>query len=398
MVIISFVMIISFSVIYGLTYVNTYNTALENIKRSELKIFNNIRNPFEENEEYDEEITSFRLYLHEDFSLSQISSELEISDDVYFNIVEGIKNTEELTGIIEIEDKKYLYSVTQIPKDGIHHEIFEESFYRVEFMNVNDVFNTLNLLLIILITVGLVVLVIIYFISLYFANKAIKPLEIIWNKQKQFVADATHELKTPITIINANVDAIKLNKEDLVSEQFRWLDYIKKETYGMNKLINELLTSAKADEEKYELVSCNISEVVSDVVLTFETVIFEKNIKLKTNVEKDITFNTDVSKLEQVIKILIDNAIKYNKNNGYLNISLKKIKKNIYITVENSGVGISRDEIDLVFERFYKSDKSRSDNSYGLGLYIAKTIVTKLGGKLLLDSEVNKKTTFTIKL
>ncbi len=393
LIIISVVMMISFTGIYFLTAHFIDNDNLERVNRHQLINFTNIRNPYQEKEIINNDISSFSLLTDENFNLTKILSSLDIVDDEYFEIVVNLDNH---NGIIELDEKEWMYQISVLPRDT-EQNLIGDSYYKINFIDITSSNQVLSTLLFMLITVGIVVMIVIYFISLYFANKSIKPVETIWKKQKQFVADATHELKTPLTIINANIDAIRLNGDDCVKNQSKWLDYIKYQTSGMNKLINELLISAKAEEDKYNITSVNLSEVIRNICLSFEAMIFENNIKLKTNIDDCVIIQTDENKIEQVIKILLDNAIKYNKEKGNITIKVYEVKKNVYIEVENSGQGIAPNDLPYIFDRFYKSDKSRSNNSYGLGLFIAKSIVNKLNGEISVVSEINKKTKFVIK-
>ncbi len=403
-VIISIVMLISFSIIYTLTYSSIHNDSIKKLERASLGSLIYLREPdsqeFKIPKEYQNEFnTSFNILVDDEGTITQIASSLSYEDSVYYDITLDVFNLDENIGQINIEDKIWLYEISEINNKYNVDDIIGDSVYRIAFVDITDNVNALNDLLIILISVGIAMLIIIYFISMYFANKSIKPIENMWIKQKRFVADATHELKTPLTIISANTDLVLLNEKDTIKKQRKWLEFIKNETKGMNKLINELLNSAKAEEEKIVFKNVNISDALNETILIFETIIFEKNIKLTTNIEKEIFINTDVDKLIQVFKILIDNAVKYTDEKGTIHINLYKEKRKVYINVENTGVGIHKEDINFIFDRFYKGVKSRTDrkNSFGLGLFIAKTIVNNLKGEITCASD-EKLTTFTIKI
>ncbi len=401
LVIISVVMFIAFSIIYVITYINVNNENKEYLNRVAFQPLGNIRNPHdeEETEIYDNESKSFNILLNEDGEIEKISSFLDYEDEEYESVTNQIFESEIITGEIVIEDKIWLYQITHLSNYELINSYLDSSEYKISFYDITESKDTLDTLLITFILVGISMLIIIYFISLYFANKSIKQLENMWLKQKTFVADATHELKTPLTIIGANTDLLFLNEAKTIKSQKKWLEYIKSETKSMNKLINELLSSAKAEEEKYTIKNTNLTNLLNEVSLSFETILFEKNIKLKTDIEKNIFKNTDEQKLRQVLVILLDNGIKYNKEEGHIKISLKKENKKIIIKITNTGEGINKEDLPHIFDRFYKSDKSRvKDNtsSYGLGLYIAKTIISKLNGTITVESLPEKETTFII--
>ena len=238
---------------------------------------------------------------------------------------------------------------------------------------------------------------VIYLISIYFAKRAIKGIEEAWDKQKQFVADASHEFKTPIAVINANADALLLEEK---RKNKKWIEYIKAETNRMNRLVTDLLYLATTEnmDIEFESVPFNISEIVNNIILSMEAVIYEKKLVLNQNIEEDLYFKGDASKIEQIMIILIDNAIKYTDEAGKIKIDLKRNNKTIEFSVENTGVGIEKENLSKVFDRFYRKDTARTgtDNSYGLGLPIAKAVVERMGGKITVDSTPNKRTKFTI--
>lgn len=224
-------------------------------------------------------------------------------------------------------------------------------------------------------------------------NWIIKPVEESFNKQKQFIQDASHELKTPLAVIIASSEALENNPNER-----KWLDNIKEEADGMNNLVSDLLEMAKSENKVQEqYMEENLSKLVEKSVLTFESLIFEKNIKLTYNIEKNIFFKCDSKGIKQVIGILMDNAIKHSIENGEIIVNLKKDKRNTIIEVSNKGKEIPKKQREKIFERFYRADESRNrtENRYGLGLAIAKNIVNNHNGKIDVNCE-NGYTTFKI--
>lgn len=222
----------------------------------------------------------------------------------------------------------------------------------------------------------------------------IKPVLESFNKQKQFVEDASHELKTPLAIIMANVENL-----DMDEKNNKWIYNIKSEADRMNKLIMQLLDLAKMENKKKEEYSVeNLSKVVEKIVLTFESLTFEKHIELETNIEENINFKFNSDDIKQLMTILIENAIVHSyEENGKIIVSLDKDKNNIILKVSNKGEAIPKEEEEKIFERFYKRDNSRNrdTNNYGLGLAIAKNIVSNYGGNITAHSE-NEYTTFKV--
>lgn len=233
--------------------------------------------------------------------------------------------------------------------------------------------------------IGTVLLIIIYFISKYLSNWAIKPVELAFEKQKQFIADASHELKTPITVIDANVDVL-LSQENMLNENLKWLNYIKTETKRMNDLVQDMLYLAKVDHNSLEKYEFNFSEVVESIVLPFESLIYEEHKTIDIDIQEDIVFQGDENSIKQVLAVLMDNAVKNCNYGGTILVSLTKIDHKIKLTVGNTGSNII--DTEKIFERFYREDKSRDrqTGAFGLGLSIAKTIVENHNGKIYAEN------------
>lgn len=235
---------------------------------------------------------------------------------------------------------------------------------------------------------------IIVYVSKKLTQWIIKPVVEAFNKQKQFIADASHELKTPLSVIMASAEALE-NEPD----EKKWLDNIKSESERMNKLISDLLEMAKSENGfKEQFINEDLSKIVERSVLTFEGLMYEKDIKLDYKIEENIKFLCNGNQIKQLVSILLDNAIKHTYSKGKIEVELKKEKANtIVLTITNQGKEIPKEEQEKIFERFYRIDESRNrnDNRYGLGLAIAKNIVTNHNGEISVISE-NGHTTFKI--
>ena len=238
--------------------------------------------------------------------------------------------------------------------------------------------------------------VVIYYVSDILTKRITKPAQESFDKQKNFIADASHELKTPLAVIMASSDELKNDKKNE-----KYVDNIKYEAERMSTLIKSLLDLSKLENgvSKSNYKEENISKIIERVSLTFEAVAFEENIKIKTNIEDNILFKCSKDEIEKLLSILLDNAIKHSFQNTSINVVANKDKNNIYIEVINKGEPIKPGDEEKIFERFYRADKSRNRdaNRYGLGLAIAKNIVINHGGIIKAYSK-NGSTTFKINL
>ena len=229
-------------------------------------------------------------------------------------------------------------------------------------------------------------------LSKYLTIWIIKPVKESFAKQKQFIADASHELKTPLSVIVASSEAI-----DITNQNSKWLKNIEYEANRMNLLISKLLDLAKSERmEEIVLVNNNLSKTIELSLLTFEGRAFEKDIKLSYEIEDNINILMDEDSIKELVEILLDNAIKHSKKNGSIKVSLKKDSQ-VTLLVQNEGDPIPKGEEEKIFERFYRVDKSRNrkDNRYGLCLAIAKNIVLSHKGKIKASS-LDGVTTFQV--
>lgn len=233
-------------------------------------------------------------------------------------------------------------------------------------------------------------------LSFLLARWAVRPVEVAWNQQRQFVADASHELKTPLTVILTNAELLRVPGRG-PEEQKRLSESILTMSRQMRGLVESLLELARVDNgtAKLSFSELDLSTLVEEGLLPFEPVYFEKELQLESRVAPGLRVRGSESHLRQVLDILLDNAAKYCTPGGAVKVELKRQGSHCVLSVSNPGDEISREDLKNIFKRFYRIDKARTGNhSYGLGLSIAESIVQGHGGKIWAESKAGVNTFF----
>lgn len=264
------------------------------------------------------------------------------------------------------------------------------------FVNNKEALQNSKQFFIVSIFIFLLSVIVFTIISYYLSRWMIKPSEKSIKNQKIFVANISHDLKTPITIIRANADLIENEVKNKKS-----IKYIKQETEKLNHLVNEMLTLTRIDNtiSKENFKSFNFGDSLFDVVLPFESIAYEKGIRFNINIDEVTDYFGDESNIQKLAEILIDNAMSYTAKGGIVDVDAYENSKVVTLSVTNTGEPISDEKKVEIFDRFYRESKSREStgNHYGLGLSIASTIVKKHNGKISIESK-NGKNTFTVTL
>lgn len=310
------------------------------------------------------------------------NSGLDKDDNEILTITNKIisKNNSSKVNVPNLYFNKYAYSYN-----------YGES---ITIINIENIKSELLSRLKISILIFIILEALIIFISKKITNWIITPVLDSFERQKQFIEDASHELKTPLAVIMASSDAIYNNPKEK-----KWLNNIKSESDRMNNLIKNLLTLAKLEDDNKDIIksNLNLSKLVLFQALTYESLMFEQNLNLETLIDDDIHFKCNEEEIKELLSILIDNAIKHSFKNENIKVSLKETKNSVILKVENKGKEIPKGEEEKIFERFYRLDKSRNrnENRYGLGLAIAKKIAQNNNANITAKSEDNL-TTFEV--
>lgn len=281
-------------------------------------------------------------------------------------------------------------------------------FYRVDtpasrllvFGDISSELSTLSNLIKNCILIGLAGFFVFLGISILLAHWAVDPVEKAWKQQRQFVADASHELKTPLTVIMTNAELIQ-NPDYDEESRLGFSSSILVMSKQMRGLVEQMLELARADavQSGANFSSVDFSRLVSDALLPFEPVFFEKGLTLNSEISENIRVDGDASQLRQVLDILLDNAQKYSCDKGTTWVTLQtKGKRHCLLTVADEGEEIPEQDLKNLFKRFYRADKARSrTGSFGLGLSIAETIIARHSGKIWAESK-NHINTFFVEL
>lgn len=321
----------------------------------------------------------FTISLNEDNQIiSSFFENVTLSDESLQEIIEHVLNNDSDRGIILEYKLRYVLN----KRNGITKIAF------TDMQNEIIIMQGLVRSSIILFVFGMMAF---FLISLFLSKWALNPLEKSWIQQKQFVADASHELKTPLTVILANNKILSNNSDKTIAEQKKWIESTLAEGQRMKKLIDDLLFLAKSDANTSKTVftSVNLSDTLMSSLLPFESVAYEKGIELQSDIKDNIHVDGNEGQLKQLFAILIDNACKYTDENGLINVTLKVISSKVaLVCVQNNGESISKEDLAHIFDRFYRADKARlhKEGGYGLGLSIAKSIANEHNAKIWAES------------
>ncbi len=313
-----------------------------------------------------------------------------LTEEEMDQLADTVFSSKENTGTISSMNLRYMKLKTE-----------DETY--CDFYNLTSEIQTMQNLVASFFLVGIISLLAFFFINLFLANWCLRPVVESWKQQKQFIADASHELKTPLTVMLANTEILKAAPNATISSKAKWITYIEEEAQHMSRLVNDMLFLAKSDALRQELTmeTIDFSELCMNSYLPFEAIAFEKGSRFDSHIEENISIKGDRQKLEQLLSLLLDNACKYVDDNGKISLTLTKHHhSSVRLIVNNTGEPIPPEHIKNLFKRFYRVDeaRTRSQNGYGLGLSIAQSIVELHHGKIKVESNSSDGTSFIIDL
>lgn len=239
-------------------------------------------------------------------------------------------------------------------------------------------------------------------ISYYLSGKSIKPISDMYDKQLQFTADASHEMRTPLTVLKLSTESIATDEESKLSDFSKeTLSMMTKEIDRLTALTENLMTLARSDNNNLQInfITFDLCSVINKTIQQMQILANEKNISLNSSIPAKLTMSGEENNIKRLVILLIDNAIKYSPASSKIEINLAKKDKNIVLKVADEGEGISDDDKVKIFDRFYRVDKARnrSNGGLGLGLSLAKAIVNEHNGKITVtDNPKGKGSVFTV--
>ena len=361
-------------IIYNvILYINEFNGLKESVDTIE----SITSRPFYQTDFYDKEL----MFMDLDVYVIRFDSDMNITS--VYNYSDDDLTSEDIVNITKQYNKSYS-RLEQINLFSAKYVLLMNPRNELIIINIEDI----NAKLVLSAQVSILIFVLIELLTVYIVkmltNWLIRPVEEAFLKQKQFIFDASHELKTPLSVIMTSAECLSKNPKET-----KWLDNIQSETERMNKLVLDLLNLAKYDNsyENRVLSVIDLSKLVEKSVLTFESLIYDKGLNLKYHIDQDVNFKCVDSEMKQLLEILVDNAIKHAYDKSTITVDLIKKKDEISLVVKNRGDKIPKEEQYKIFERFYKSDNSRNrnENRFGLGLAIAKNIVLSHNGKIYVE-------------
>jgi len=280
---------------------------------------------------------------------------------------------------------------TLINDKSLEYNYYEDDIYTEVLNQIR--FRTIY----VLVSLNLFIFFISGFIAYWFSGKTLKPIKEMTERQKIFIQNAAHDLKTPLTALKMQLELALRNNKFTKKDINNLHNSLLQDVDSINDLINMLINQTKSQNYKshIKITNVNVDSLIDSILKTLNVHIKEKKIKISKNIS-ETNLKSDKNILRELISIILDNAIKFNKDNGSISISTE-VKGNKYIIkIKDTGIGISEKDQKQIFERFYKANKSRTFSGHGLGLSIAKELTTVLDGNISVNSELNKGTTFTI--
>ncbi len=345
-----------------------------------------LENPQEHNDDVVNDLKCVYLFVYTD-------NRYELSGNI--SIYSNAEAEEILNQVVRVKEGKfsvgdrYFVVANKEYTNGTLYAFFDRTSYHTQLSNTAVMVTLLYCCSVVFVAL----------LALLTSARLLHPVALAMSKQRDLIANASHELKTPLTIINTNISVIKSEPDSTVRDNEKWFESISTQLERMKELINSMLELSKLEQSELPKSAVNFSEIAEGSCLSFEATCFEKNVKLLSEFAPNIEVYGDEKSLERLVIILLDNAIKYSGENGKVGARLTSDGKKAHLSVMNTGESISKEEAEHVFDRFYRSDGARQkeDNqSFGLGLSIAAATVKAHDGTIECHGIEGKGTVFDV--
>ncbi len=307
------------------------------------------------------------------------NASIDIPEDQIFNHLRNIVHQNE--------------SGFYMPLQCYYKYTYEGDIFKLALLNVQQ--NSMGTFSFFSVLTCVISLLCYFVVSYILANIALKPVEENWKQQKQFIADASHELKTPLSVIMANTEIIASHPDSTVESQMKWIENTRSESKRMAELVSNLLFIAKSDDGfRVQMSNTNLSDCIDSMVLNFESKFYENHKNFQYDIKPDLFINGNDSQIKQLVSILLDNANKYSSGDGNIELMLDSTPKTAILTVSNDSQPLTDLQLHHLFDRFYTIDQSRNKGNAGngLGLSIAKVICENHNGRINAEYSENRLT------
>ncbi len=329
---------------------------------------------------------SFTFTLFDGENLSVITNNLDLEESEIIDIFSELKEVDDGFGRLS-------------SRGVIFYKETDNLQVKTVLASAADFDRTLILRIVMYAAMLTVSLGLVFLISFFLSKTAVKPLEQAIDMERRFITDVSHDLKTPISVALANNNIIRSSPQSAVQEQLSWLDSTDDSLKNMLGMINDMLTLSSLESVRAETKKepVNLSELAEKCVLQMEAVAYEKGVTMESEISPSIIVKSDGGYVQRIFGGLIDNALKYEPTGGKIKATLAREKKNVAFSVTNFGTTIKEEDLPHVFERFYRSDKARTEKQgHGLGLAITKQLSEMIGAKVEVSSSEENGTTFTV--
>lgn len=339
------------------------------------------RSDFEMNEETQFATRYFVVRIGEAGDIMEIdTSHIAISSEAAMDYATQVLSSGKESGYLD----NYKYSL-----------VWSSDGYMMIFVFCKEQIATVTKFLFNSCAVAVITFILMFLLVSVFSRRAIKPIIENAEKQKQFITDAGHEIKTPIAIISANADVL-----ELTGGSSEWITSIRNQISRLDKLVKNLLMLSRMEEDNLKLVltDMNLSRTVEEIAGSFQPMAEMQNKKFQLDIQPGLMFHGDENSIQQLVSTLVDNAMKYSDEGGIVGVTLSAARKGVKLEVYNTVFELDMKNLDKLFDRFYRADASRARETggYGIGLSIAKSIVEAHHGKIGAKSDDGRSIRFTV--